>query len=97
MPYITQDARSKFTDLLNNLPQIDHAGELHYILSEIALKYVSQRGLSYQILNDVAGVSSLLVLELNRRLISDYEQKKAEVNGDTSFGTIRERYNLPNR
>lgn len=82
MPYIREEDRAKFAPAIDAVPHIQSAGELNYLLTLIALKYVGQHGLSYQTLNDVCGALHNTNAELQRRLVAPYEDAKIEQNGD---------------
>lgn len=79
MPYIDQDGRKR----------IDHgwlaesAGELNYTITMLCKKYLEAKGEKYQTYNDIIGALEGAKLELYRRKISTYEDKKINENGDT--------------
>ena len=82
MPYITEENRR----VLDVRPPMN-AGELNYSFTKIILNYISDDtgedyNFSYQKLNDVIGALECCKLELYRRIISPYEDKKIEDNGD---------------
>jgi hypothetical protein len=76
MPYIKPESRS----LANFLPKT--AGELNYSFTKTALHYIAKRGLCYQTINDIIGALEGCKLEMYRRLVAPYEDKKIEENGD---------------
>lgn len=78
MPYIKPEARADFS--ITAVP--DDAGELNYAFTFIIKKYLEQKGLRYQFLNDVIGALEGAKLELYRRVIAPYEDTKIEANGD---------------
>lgn len=81
MPYIHPDTRvDLFT--VDDGPCPKHAGELNYILTEILVEYINRKGLRYSTLNEVIGVLECCKLELYRRIISPYEDRKITENGD---------------
>jgi len=81
MPYISQDDRlDLFTN--DNGPEPNHAGELNCLFTSIIIKYIDQHGLRYSTLNDVIGVLECCKLELYRRIIIPYEDRKIAENGD---------------
>jgi hypothetical protein len=79
MPYIKQEDRTKI-DELNQSPKT--AGELNYLFTKLSINYILDNGLSYQKLNDVVGALEGCKLELYRRMIAPYEDKKIIENGD---------------
>ena len=81
MPYISKDDR---LDLFTNDdgPEPRHAGELNCLFTSIIIKYIDQHGLRYSTLNDVIGALECCKLELYRRVIIPYEDRKIAKNGD---------------
>lgn len=82
MPYIKQESRMKFLDIIDQIPNIDHAGELNYLLTKIAMEYTRQKGLCYQTINDISGAFHNAYLEYYDRIVRKYEDSKIEENGD---------------
>lgn len=78
MPYITKDRREAIR--LGYAPQ--NPGELNYILTKAIVQYLQTKGESYQTFNDIVGALENAKLELQRRKIAPYEDKKIEQNGD---------------
>lgn len=58
-----------------------NAGVLNYMFTAMALVYID-RDESYQAYNDVIGALEAAKLELYRRRVAPYEDKKIEENGD---------------
>lgn len=87
MPYIQQDDRTKFdesiADILGALQTDDNVkvGEINYIFSAILWSLFKENE-SYTTGNNLIGVLECVKLEFYRRLISEYEDKKIEQNGD---------------
>lgn len=79
MPYIKQERRDA---LLKNGHDMESAGELNYILTRIALKYLEQHSLSYKTINDIVGALEGAKMEFYRRIAVPYEQSKIRTNGD---------------
>jgi hypothetical protein len=78
MPYIKQEVRDIITD--GGLPV--NAGELNYTFTKIILSYIQLKSESYQTYNDIIGALEGAKLELYRRKIAPYENKKIQENGD---------------
>jgi hypothetical protein len=78
MPYITTENRSD----LHNGKSPSTPGELNYCFTLIALEYIKTVGERYQTYNDIVGALECCKLELQRRLIGKYEDKKITENGD---------------
>jgi len=82
MPYITQEDRE---EMVWRSPE--NAGELNYILTRIVLEYLTSNPetsykANYQRYNDAMGALEGCKLELYRRAIAPYEDKKIQENGD---------------
>lgn len=79
MPYIKLDRRGEFPE---------SAGELNYVITGYCLRYLDERArqmgepCGYQELNEVIGVLEAAKLEFYRRLVSPYEDRKIQENGD---------------
>lgn len=75
MPYIKQEHRE------NSYPQ--SAGELNFFISRLINNYLLNNSVvSYAHLNEVIGVLECAKLEVYRRIVAEYEDKKLEENGD---------------
>lgn len=84
MPYVDQEARDRLAH--GGFPE--NAGELNYWFSLDVDQYIEDKGLSYQTLNDIAGVLNCLNLEIYRRITSTYEDTKISANGDVFRKTV---------
>lgn len=82
MPYINTDQR-KLID--NNIVRPITAGELNYKIHLLLEEYVNQNSVSYQTYNDMIGALEAAKLELYRRAVAGYEDRKIEENGDINF------------
>lgn len=95
MPYIKIDKRNKITPVLKGdfgrveMQHVITAGDLNYAFTMLAIDYVKRMGLNYQNINDVVGALDGAKAEFQRRIVADYEDSKAEINGDVypSFKT----------
>lgn len=58
------------------------SGELTYLFTKIAIHYLRNTKVDYQHYNDVIGALECCKLELYRRQIALYEDKKRQENGD---------------
>lgn len=77
MPYIKPEDRCRV--------YIEHprtAGELNFLFTTLIIEYLEKKGESYQTYNDIVGALEGCKLELYRRKIAPYEDKKIEENGD---------------
>ena len=75
MPYIDAKRRS-------NIKHPKNPGELNYLFTQIIKDYIKEVGESYRSYNDCIGALQCCGLELYRRKIAPYEDKKIEANGD---------------
>lgn len=87
MPYINPRRRERLEPWLPRNPKEDTGiitpGNLNYSIHQRIHEYIAvSGGLDYQTLNDVIGVLECIKLELYRRLIGPYEDKKMKENGD---------------
>lgn len=84
MPYIKQERREEIgfkTDHLD--PQTP--GDLNYLFTKISYNYLENVGESYSAYNAIVGALECAKLELYRRRVAPYEDKKIEENGDVEF------------
>ena len=86
MPYIGKQSRERLkplTDAIKN-EYFNNPAELNYLVAMITDHYLDQTHtkISYQRYNDVIGALEANKLELYRRSVSDYEDKKIKENGD---------------
>ena len=86
MPYITQEARERIEREINDesLLMPLNAGELNYVFTSLSHAYWENNGQNYQAFNDIIGALEGCKLELYRRKIAPYEDKKIEENGDVN-------------
>jgi hypothetical protein len=76
MPYIEERFRKR---LKESYPVT--SGELNYVITKIINEYVGGRR-SYSVYNEIIGVLECAKQEFYRRVVSLYEDKKKEDNGD---------------
>ena len=58
------------------------SGELNYLITLLIQDYLEYKNESYQTYNDIIGALEGAKLELYRRKIAPYEDKKIKENGD---------------
>lgn len=81
MPYIKKSQRynlDKKIDKINDLC----VGQLNYVITKLMIKYINENGEKYKHYNDLIGVLECAKMELYRRKINLYEDKKINENGD---------------
>lgn len=79
MPYIDPTERLAITE---GTIDISTAGQLNFAFTMLALDYLELKGESYQTYNDILGALEGAKLELYRRRIANYEDKKCVSNGE---------------
>jgi hypothetical protein len=77
MPYIEQKARKEIEE--GRKPQT--AGELNYAITLMIYDYYKRIG-RYQSVNDIVGALNCASMEIYRRVVAGYEDKKIAENGD---------------
>ena len=78
MPYIEQDRRQ----LLDAYAvEAQTPGELNYVITKLMLRFLGSTP-GYVDYNEAIGVLECIKLELYRRAVAPYEDKKCEENGD---------------
>lgn len=84
MPYIHTADRLRLDATICFVEQeVESAGELNYVITNIVGKYAN-RQLNYNAINEVIGVLECAKLEMYRRLAAPYEDTKIAANGDVS-------------
>lgn len=78
MPYIPKSEQNRVDQ--DNL--ITTAGQFNYALNQLISIYIDQNDFNYQTSNDIIGAMECAKLELYRRLVAPYEDKKILQNGD---------------
>ena len=79
MPYITQEQREAIETFGHGA--IKTAGELNYYITRVLQTYLLHNQ-NYGRYNEVLGVLEAVKLELYRRKVAPYEDKKIKENGD---------------
>lgn len=80
MPYIKPEDQRRYC--ARQIDTFTHPGELNFAFTDLINLYIKDKGLSYQVINDVLGALSGSSLEFYRRIAVPYEVKKLEDNGD---------------
>jgi hypothetical protein len=84
MPYIQEKYREHLDKLGQQgiSPDVQNAGELNYLFTNLINIYIKRRGMNYNSINDIVGALECSKLELYRRVAAPYEDKKIKENGD---------------
>jgi hypothetical protein len=72
MPYVKKSERAR----LDAGGEITSPGELNYRITRMVDEYLTRKGLSYANLNEAIGVLECAKLELYRRIVAGYEDRK---------------------
>ena len=86
MPYIPKNDRDTWSAVLVELDwMIDKHGlsngELNYLMTTLATKYIKKHGLSYNTGSDVIKALECAKLEFYRKVMAPYEDQKEFNNG----------------
>ena len=79
MPYIKTNDRPLLDRIIEQIPKELKMGELNYLITKILLATEPKNYADY---NALVGVLECIKLELYRRAIAKYENKKIDENGD---------------
>jgi len=82
MPYIKPEDRPPLDVHIDGMPVPQTVGELNYVITRICHRYLLWHGGKYEHFNGVVGVLECAKLELYRRVIASYEDRKIAENGD---------------
>jgi hypothetical protein len=89
MPYIPEENRAIFDKVvrkcIRNMPIDTSYGEMNYLLTSILGTFIQQNGVNYSTLQSVIGLLECVKLELYRRIVSPYEERKLDDNGDVDI------------
>jgi len=80
MPYIPPSEKKRVDQ--DNL--ITTAGQFNYALNQLVNIYIEQNDFNYQTANDIIGAIECAKMEIYRRLVAPYEDKKILQNGDVN-------------
>jgi hypothetical protein len=85
MPYVKQSDRPR----LEAGGAAANAGELNYAITRLIDAYLARKGVNYAHLNEVVGVLECAKLELYRRIVAGYEDKKIADPENGEVYTVR--------
>lgn len=79
MPYISARDQERFDSLVKEIDvaDIQTPGELNFLLTKLAVRYLEVNGSRYQQMNDVMGALTGAQAEFYRRVAAPYETQKA--------------------
>ena len=87
MPYIKQEDRDKYEKPLEETIDLlkasgFHPGHLNYVISYLVNACLAEEGMSYSNANKWIGALECAKLEITRKKIVPYEDKKCKENGE---------------
>ena len=89
MPYIKQERRKYFDERINDMfieALLETCsmgiGDLNYIVTRLCHQYLNRGEKNYAAFNEMIGMLECAKLELYRRKVVPYEEKKIEESGD---------------
>lgn len=84
MPYIPNTERNEIDPNIRRLlDSMDYnPGTLNYVITKLIVDYVQMCGERYGTYNSAIGVLECAKLELYRRMVAPYEDKKKAENGE---------------
>ena len=93
MPYLIQEDRESldqegYDNLLQYLVTLDikdFLGVINYMVFKAVRRWIKTNGQKYWIFAGLVGTLLCCILEIYRRLVAPYEDKKIEQNGDVKW------------
>ena len=85
MPYIKQENRRKFDEVLNDIDVIATKGELEYCIFKLMKKYMEDKESRYSTLHDTVYAAAHCSDEFRRRFLDKREDIAMSENGDVEL------------
>lgn len=87
VPYIEESIRADIDPEIDRLTVLlddngNHAGNLVYAITRLVLEHVASKGISFTNMNEIMGCLESTKHEFYRAIVSPYEDRKKDVNGD---------------
>ena len=88
MPYLPKEDRYDIERIIPHLsaailaPGTNTPGSLNFAISSLVDEIIEARGESYGLYNAIVGALECSKLEIYRRMVAPYEDKKQKLNGD---------------
>jgi len=82
MPYIKQEDRNKYQEVLTEMPFIETKGDLEFCIFTLMQQYMKSREKRYSILHDCVYAAMHCADEFRRRFLDKREDEAREINGD---------------
>lgn len=87
MPYIKKEDRTKFDEVLGELPEFTSKGDLEYCIFKLMKLYASRRDFRYTQLHDVVYAAVHCGDEFRRHYVGEGEVEKATTVVEVKRGT----------
>lgn len=84
MPYIQQNERIKFDEVIDKITNIETKGELEYCIFKLMKIYASNKHFNYSNLHDTTYAAQHCADEFRRRYLDTRENFAMSTNGDIS-------------
>jgi hypothetical protein len=88
MPYIKQEDRIKFNEILDKLPLMGVKGELEYVIFYCMLKFMQDKDFNYTNLHNTVYAAIHCGDEFRRRYLDERENVAMNRNGDIITSSI---------
>lgn len=89
MPYIKHENREMLQLVINEFSKLDVSkltdGDMDYLITVFLADWIKAHGVRYTTFNSAVGILECAKLELCRRALGPYENKKVVENGDVPF------------
>lgn len=82
MPYIKEEDRKRYDEVLKNIPFLSTKGDLEYCIFKLMRMYMTERKFRYSTLHDCVYASMHCADEFRRRFLDKREDDAREKNGD---------------
>ncbi len=82
MPFIKQEDRKKFDDVLKNIPNFENKGELEYAVTYLMKIFMHTRPFKYSTTHDCVYAVHHSADEFKRSTLDIREDQAKELNGD---------------
>ncbi len=88
MPYIKNEDRQKFTNILKQLPKFENKGEMEFAIFYIMQHYMSNHEFKYAELHNTVYAAAHCSDEFRRRFLDGREDVAMFNNGDITIDKI---------
>ena len=82
MPYIKQELRKKYDEVIDEMPQIETKGDLEYCIFKLMKRYMAIREVKYSNYHDTVYATMHCADEYRRRYLDKREDDALNTNGD---------------